>query len=86
MSDVAPIDPRRRYWLIGYVAPALAPALLVFWMLGLSASLVAFLPLILLFGVAPIVDHMIGKRNDKIFLRQRFGFENRMLQWLSCTY
>ena len=63
MTDVAATadDPRRALWLIGYIAPAVAPVLGLLTLAGLSASIIAYLPLVLLFGVAPVVDHLIGR-------------------------
>ena len=54
-------DPRRRFWPIGFLAPAVAPLLLLAQHLGVDEWLLAALPLLLLFGVAPVADHLIGR-------------------------
>lgn len=54
-------DPRRAFWPIGFLAPALAPLLLLAQQFGAPDWLLAGLPLLLLFGVAPLADHLIGR-------------------------
>ncbi|MDF1737289.1 MAG: alkane 1-monooxygenase [Minwuia sp.] len=54
-------DPRRSFWPIGFLAPAIAPLLLLAQELGANSWLLAALPLLLLFGVAPVADHLIGR-------------------------
>lgn len=61
MTSVHDHDPRRRLWPIGLIPPALAPILLVLEQLGISSWLVAAIPLTLLFGIAPVIDHLIGQ-------------------------
>ncbi|NIZ15644.1 alkane 1-monooxygenase [Phaeobacter sp. HF9A] len=54
-------DPRRSGWLVGFLAPMLAPVLLILYALGVPVWVVAVAPLGLLFGVAPVVDLLIGR-------------------------
>ena len=54
-------DPRRAFWPIGFMAPALAPLLLLLHLLGVNTWVLASLPILLLFGVAPLADHLIGR-------------------------
>lgn len=54
-------DPRRALWPVGFIAPALAPFLLILNLLGVSPWLIAIAPLVLLFGIAPIADYAIGR-------------------------
>ncbi|WP_416899892.1 MAG: alkane 1-monooxygenase [Minwuia sp.] len=54
-------DPRRPYWPIGFMAPAVAPLLLGMHLLGANQWIVAALPIVLLFGIAPFADHLIGR-------------------------
>ncbi len=54
-------DPRRAFWPVGFLAPALAPLLLLLHLLGVHPWVLAALPVLLLFGVAPIADHLIGR-------------------------
>lgn len=74
--DIAPriqsvTDPRRRLWVLGYAAPAIAPFLLILHAAGVTETMLALTPLILLFGIAPLADHLIGRDRRNIALESR---------------
>ncbi|MDE4133495.1 alkane 1-monooxygenase [Phaeobacter sp. QD34_3] len=54
-------DPRRALWMVGFLPPMVAPLLLGLQALGLPVWGLAIIPLALLFGVAPVADHLIGR-------------------------
>lgn len=54
-------DPRRAFWPVGFLAPAIAPLLLGLWLLDVNPWVLAAAPVVLLFGIAPVADHLIGR-------------------------
>lgn len=60
-TKVFHFDPRRSLWPLGFIPPAIAPLLLIVSLLDISPWVLAATPLVLLFGIAPVIDHLIGR-------------------------
>lgn len=84
-------DPRRAWWLVGFIAPMVAPVLLILQALGLPLWAVALAPLVLLFFVAPVADHLIGRdtRNvspDAVAALEADPFYRRLMHAIVPSY
>ncbi|CUH64739.1 Alkane 1-monooxygenase [Thalassovita gelatinovora] len=71
-----PFDPRRALWVLGFMAPGLAPFLYGLQWMGAPVWAVAVTPLVLLFGVSPVVDHFIGRDTRNISIEVLLDLEN----------
>lgn len=84
-------DPRRALWVIGFLVPALAPLLFGLQHIGVNLWVIAVTPLALLFGVAPIIDHLIGKdtrniSNEVLLVLKHDPYYRRLLYLIVPTY